>query len=149
MATDESAKEAAMDAEIEAEIAKRRSDAVDTAKQRRITGWWTGGLAIVGVIGVIFVAALSLPTVPGIATVVNDKSGLGLYYLWTIVGAHTAVNLAAIYFLYQLLRAAERMLLPLFLDDIRSRDLTGVYSPFESLLAVIFGARRADPEQGS
>lgn len=75
-----------------------------TASRRKF-GYWTMMAAGIGILGLAFYAFRSIDKM------IADKELLG-ERLWIAVGSHGVVTVAVIYFLYQVLRAGERLSIP-------------------------------------
>lgn len=78
-------------------------------KRRRLIGYWVGAIAVIFV-GVVLLVAQS--EVSSAFDVRQELSQQQFVLVLVRAGFHTALAGAGVYFGYQLLRAAERMILP-------------------------------------
>ena len=103
-------------------------DAVATMRQRATIGYWLGAAALGAALGLAFYSFCSLNRME--TAFAGDKPP-PLEAFYVTVGGHAVVTIALVWFIYQVLRAAERMALPRHLanDPDIARTLLGISSP--------------------
>jgi hypothetical protein len=75
--------------------------------RRRHLGYALGGISISGMVALIVFAFWSLHRL-----IEPPKDVLGERFVWVVVAGHSVVTVAAAFFAYQMLKAAERLIFP-------------------------------------
>jgi hypothetical protein len=105
-------------------------DDVDVLKWRRSIGYAIGAVAILGVAAMLAFSMWSLHEMA------PPDDGQEIYG-YVMLGAHAVLMIAAVWFCYQLLRAAERMVLPYWWVRFNTdavRMMLGITDPWRSAL---------------
>jgi hypothetical protein len=104
--------------------------AVTDMRRRSNVGYGLGATAIVGAVVLAIYSFCSLHRMAGAFSGGGTDRPLEVFYV--SVGGHAAITIAMVWFIYQVLRAAERMALPRHLlsgDADMARTLLGISSP--------------------
>jgi len=109
-------------------------DRHDVSAGRRRTGWIVGVFGISSVSIILTIALCQLPKLPAIngetsAQLADISKGASIY-LASVLAAHAIIAVSGVWFGYQVLRAAERMLVPLEYVET-AKDLLGITSPHD------------------
>jgi hypothetical protein len=108
-------------------------NASEIGTARRKVGYWLGGLTIVaiGALGGWSLTELHAMQVP--VTWIEEK------FAFAVIGGHAVITVALIYFLYQVLRIAERLALPYWWvdkDPSPVRTMLGVRDPVSAVMKI-------------
>jgi hypothetical protein len=103
---------------------------LDVLNQRRCVGYAIGIIGILGVSGILVFSVWSIHSMP------EPSPGM-VWFEYGRLGAHAVLMVAAVWFCYQLLRAAERMLLPYWWVRYNTdvvRMMLGIADPWRSAM---------------
>ena len=113
--------------------ANASTEATDYTVQRKRTAFYLGMFAILGGAGLIIFAACKLPDIPSLTDFADMRYPEAVVverYYWVAVGAHLVHAIATFWYLYQLLRVAERLGLPLWMKGVSAKDILGIETPY-------------------
>jgi hypothetical protein len=112
-----------------------QSEAIAQLKRRHCVGYGVGALALVAA------AVLAWHSFCGLSRIAkawaDSKAPLPVFYV--NAGGHVVITIAVVWFIYQVLRAAERMVLPShWANDVEmARTLLGIASPHQESLKIL------------
>jgi hypothetical protein len=115
---------------VEGEIPEGVDDDLDVLKGRRQIGYAIGCLGILGIIATLAVSLWSLH-------VLAEPTKEFEVFAYVKMGAHAVLTVAAVWFCYQMLRAAERMVLPYWWVRYNTdavRVMLGIRDPWRSAM---------------